>query len=553
MGSLKKIMMNNLMKKIVIQFVLLSTASLNPVQHFEETHLSRSVASVSKSIFKTLIEDESEETNVVISPTSIHLALSILYHGSSGSTKDALKSFLNYAYIEEQYIQEATQKLLMSYGRQIKELNETIEVANVLFADKDVKIKEDYQKVLQTYLFSEVRQVDYSEPIKSAEDINSWVQNKTRDLITDFISPDLITEESKLLLLNAIYFKADWMNYFDKLDTVSRAFTVREGVIKNVDIMAQTNVFPYKYNYDFDSQIISLPYQDENFSMLVILPFEEGNDKVNEVIEKVLEEDLNTILRGMEETDVEIYLPKFKLGYKSQLVKALQKNNLTNLFLNGNFSRISDEDLEVSDVVHETKIEVTEEGSEAAGVTGVLLGVRSGPPANVEQMIVNRPFVFVIHDKKNNIPLFIGKIASPTESIVNIADNSIEEKPQSPVTTFSDGFPSVIASAERKEESSPANPIGVRREDILKLTEGLDPEDKAHFLNNPQEILLEADGLHVNCTLVNLNEMINSKKVMFPCGGRDTQPIEDYKKLHGDPSTYGVNGEQAALQSNAGI
>merc|ERR1711902_162758 len=550
MGSLKKIMMNNLMKKIVIQFVLLSTASLNPVQHFEETHLSRSVASVSKSIFKTLIEDESEETNVVISPTSIHLALSILYHGSSGSTKDALKSFLNYAYIEEQYIQEATQKLLMSYGRQIKELNETIEVANVLFADKDVKIKEDYQKVLQTYLFSEVRQVDYSEPIKSAEDINSWVQNKTRDLITDFISPDLITEESKLLLLNAIYFKADWMNYFDKLDTVSRAFTVREGVIKNVDIMAQTNVFPYKYNYDFDSQIISLPYQDENFSMLVILPFEEGNDKVNEVIEKVLEEDLNTILRGMEETDVEIYLPKFKLGYKSQLVKALQKNNLTNLFLNGNFSRISDEDLEVSDVVHETKIEVTEEGSEAAGVTGVLLGVRSGPPANVEQMIVNRPFVFVVHDKKNNLPLFIGKIASPTESVENIADNSIEEKAQGPIIEPYRDLP--IISTEKEEENSSANPIGIRREDVLKLLEGQDPEQKNYYLNNPQAIP-EALGLRVNCTLVNLQEMINSKNVMFPCGGRDTQPIEDYKKLHGDPSALGVNGEQAALQIKEGI
>jgi len=544
--------MKDLLKKILIQTVLFSSASFRSVQ---ESHFQRSVGSVSKSLFKTLVEDSSEETNVVISPTSIHLALSLLYHGSEGDTKDDLKSFLNYDFIEEQYIQEATQKLLRSYGRQIKELNEDIEVANVLFADKDAKIKESYQEVLQTYLFSEVRQVDYSEPIKSAEDINRWVQNKTRNLITDFISPDLFTEESKLLLLNAIYFKADWMNYFDKLDTLSRPFTVKDGVTKNVDIMSQTNNFLYKHSYDFDSQIISLPYQDDNFSMIVILPLEEEgrNVKINDVIDKVLDEDLNSIIRGMEETDVEIFLPKFNLGYKTQLINALQKNNLTSVFLNGNFSRISDEDLEVSDIIHETKIEVTEEGSEAAGVTGVLLGVRSGPPANVQQMIVTRPFVFVIHDKKNNIPLFIGKIASPTESIVNVADNSIEEKPQSPVTTFSDGFPSIIASAERKEDSFSANPIGIRREDILKYTEGLDPEQKAHFLNNPQDIPLEVDGLQVNCTLVNLNEMINSKKVMFPCGGRDTQPIEDYKKLHGDPSTYGVNGEQAALQSEAGI
>jgi len=542
-------MMKNILKTILIQTVLFSSASLKSL---EESHLTRSVGSVSRAIFQTLVEGESEEANVVISPTSIHLALSLLYHGSSGSTKDDLKSFLNYNYIEEQYIQEATRKLLKSYGRRIKELNETIEVANVVFADKDVKIKEDYQQILKTSLFSEVRQVDYSEPIKSAEDINRWVQDKTRDLITDFISPDLITEESKLLLLNAIYFKADWMNYFDKLDTLSRPFTVKEGVTKNVDIMSQTNIFLYKYNYDFDSQMVSLPYEDENFSMLVILPFEKGNDKVNEVIEKVLEEDLNTILRGMEETDVELYLPKFKLGYKSQLVNAFQKNNLTNLFLNGNFSRISDEDLEVSDIVHETKIEVTEEGSEAAGVTGILLGVRSGPPANVEQMIVDRPFVFVIHDKQNNLPLFIGKIASPTESVVNIADNSIEGKDQSLISTYTDNdIP--IHSAERKEENPSGNPIQVRREDVLELLEGLDPEEKAHYLNNPQEIPAEKLGLQVNCTLVNLQEMINSKNVMFPCDGRDTQPIEDYKKEHGDPSSLGVNGEQAALQAKAGV
>merc|ERR1719328_287086 len=123
--------MKDLLKKILIQTLLFSSASFRSVQ---ESHFQRSV----------------------------------------GDTKDDLKSFLNYDFIEEQYIQEATQKLLRSYGRQIKELNEDIEVANVLFADKDAKIKESYQEVLQTYLFSEVRQVDYSEPIKSAEDINRW-------------------------------------------------------------------------------------------------------------------------------------------------------------------------------------------------------------------------------------------------------------------------------------------------------------------------------------------------------------------------------------------
>merc|ERR1719420_1228117 len=329
--------------QILIQILLLSSASLREIRRrvrretLKETHLSRSVGKVSQAIFGSLIEDGSEDSNIVISPTSIHLALSLLYHGSASHTKDELKNFLNYDYIEESYIQNATRKLLKSYGDKIEEVKSrsTIENANVIFTDKDLNIKDSYKNDLAKYLFAEVKQVDYQEPVKSAQEINNWVQEKTRNLIKDLISPDLITDDSKLLLLNAIYFKANWMNNFDKLETVSRPFRVREGVNKNVDIMSQTNLFQYKYNYDFKSQIISLPYQDENFSMIVILPFEEGNEKVNEVINKVLEEDLNTIIRGMEETEVDIFLPKFKLSYKSELVNVLQKKGLTNLFQNG--------------------------------------------------------------------------------------------------------------------------------------------------------------------------------------------------------------------------
>jgi len=556
--------------QILIQILLLSSASLREIRRrvrretLKETHLSRSVGKVSKAIFGSLIEDGSEDSNIVISPTSIHLALSLLYHGSASHTKDELLKFLDYDTIKESYIQNATQKLLKSYGDKIEEVKSrsTIENANTIFTDKHLNIKDSYKDDLAKYLFAEVQQVDYQEPVKSAQEINNWVQKKTRNLIQDLISPDLITDDSKLLLLNAIYFKANWMSNFNKLETVSRPFRVREGVNKNVDIMTQTNLFQYKYNYDFQSQIISLPYQDENFSMIVILPFEEGNEKVNEVINKVLTipSNLNTIILGMEETEVDIFLPKFKLSYKSELVNVLQKKGLTNLFQNGDFSRISDdEELEVSDIVHETKIEVNEVGSEAAGVTGILLGVRSGPSANVEQMVVDRPFVFVIHDKQNNIPLFIGKIAAPTESVENTGDNLINS--ESPVSTLrdDDDFPIVKNSSgsgfglRGVDLDIPKNTVGVRGQDLVAALSGLDldPEEKNFYLNNPDKF--DELGLHVNCTSISVRELTNTKNVMFPCGGRDTQPIEDYQKKHGDPSLLGVNGEQAALQAQAGV
>merc|ERR1719232_1359908 len=118
----------------------------------------------------------------------------------------------------------------------------------------------------------------------------------------------------------------------------------------------------------------------------------------------------------MEANSLRLSLPKFKLGYKTELKSTLRQQGLENIFESADFSGISDERLEVSDVVHETRIEVNEEGSEAAGVTGILLDLRGGLTETPE-MTLNRPFIFVIQDQENNIPLFIGKIASPNVAL----------------------------------------------------------------------------------------------------------------------------------------
>merc|ERR1712179_532202 len=113
----------------------------------------------------------------------------------------------------------------------------------------------------------------------------------------------------------------------------------------------------------------------------------------------------------------------FKLGYKTELKSTLIQGGLENIFEGADFSGISDERLEVNDVVHETRIEVNEEGSEAAGVTGILLDLRGGI-SETPEMTINRPFIFVIQDHENNIPLFIGKIASPSEAMEEEVTNA---------------------------------------------------------------------------------------------------------------------------------
>jgi len=474
--------------------------------------LADSVQSISDNVFVSLVRSESPSSNVIISPVSIHFALSLLYHGAEGKTREQLSQFMKFDSINEDNVKRAAQSLLQSYGNKRTQLNETIEMANALFADEELEINRDFEETLETFLFSGVKNVDFSSPVEAAQRINNWVENRTHNLIRDFISPDAVSDQTRLMLLNAIYFKADWKNNFDQAESYQGSFNIGQNMKRRVNMISQENLFKFTNNHEaLDSQIVSIPYQDESFSMLLFLPNQEGPEAILNLSENLSQTDFNHLLREMEENNLRLSLPKFKLGYKTELKSTLRQGGLENIFEGADFSGISDERLEVNDVVHETRIEVNEEGSEAAGVTGILLDLRGGI-SETPEMTINRPFIFVIQDHENNIPLFIGKIASPSEAM------------------------------EEEEEVTNAEKLVSNRSNLP-----LSPEDLAYFTNNPEV------GLHLDeqeC-LEQVEDYVNTNKVMFPCPPYDTQPIEEHKQKFGDGSRYGVNGEQAALAYDA--
>merc|ERR1712038_1999989 len=299
------------------------------------------------------------------------------------------------------------------------ELNTTIQLANIMFADRSLQVREEYQDALQTNLNSQVRSVDFSQQFLAAEEINSWVENKTNHLITDFISPDNLSPSTRLLVLNAIYFKANWKYPFLKFDTLNSVkFDVTENSEVEVDMMAKSDTILYQSNKALQSDIVSLPYEDENFQMMVFLPHDNSDNSVQNLIRKFQSVDFNQIYDNLTESLVDLYLPKFSVGFKSELVTALMNHGVHSMFNpeEADFSKISEEPLRVSNILHETKVEVTEEGSEAAAVTGVFLDLRAFVEEEERAVVVNvdRPFIFVIHDRKHNIPLFIGKVVNPS-------------------------------------------------------------------------------------------------------------------------------------------
>ena len=463
-------------------------------------HVSKSVAGISRNIFNSLVEQEenSTRTNIIISPLSLFLSLSMLYHAAENSTKRELESFLQFESFEENRIEDTSRDLISNYGKRRRELNTTIELANALFIDNDFRVNEEYQERMAASLFSSVQTVDFLHSEESANRINRWVENKTHDLISEFLSSDEIDVDTRMILLNVIYFKANWMNKFDKLDTAETDFYLLDNQVERVETMLQVGNFFYSDSETLNSKIVSLPYEDENFSMLLFLPNSEGGDSLENVLDQVLSQDFNALIGSMNKTELQIGLPKFKLGYRTELRTTLENIGVESMFGNADFSNLSEEPVQVDNILHETMIEVSEEGSEAAGVSGSLLGTRSGVLQRPTEVNFDRPFIFVIQDHKNNVPIFIGKIVDPLQS-----SGSFSEK--------------------------------------IELSERIAPDQLLSELRGP-DMPVQIQ----NCSKV--ADYVNSSKILFPCPPYDTAPIEEYKEKFGDTSEIGVNGEVAALR-----
>ena len=178
--------------------------------------------------------------------------------------------------------------------------------------------------------------------------------------------------------------------------------------------LVQASELPYKQMEDPDLQVVSLQYSDPRFTMLVVLP---GPGMELQAAQDWLDlQDISALHRSLGLAALQIHLPRFSLTYRAELVPALRRLGITDVFDDSlaDLSAISSERLWASSVVHEARLEVTEAGSEAAAVTGILLDVRSVATTSPLTMVVNRPFLIVIHDLEANIPLFAGQVVNPS-------------------------------------------------------------------------------------------------------------------------------------------
>jgi serine protease inhibitor len=357
-------------------------------------------------IFKPVVGEVKGSENIMISPFSITSALSMVLNGAAGETFEAVRHTLRYDEKTLEEINDAYLKLLEDMIPVDERV--TVEVANSVWAEKRLTIKQSYVDVLKQWYLAEAKNIDVSDP-NAVDIVNGWIEDKTHDKIQDmldYLSPDLA-----MLLINAIYFNGKWRYSFDTDDTQVKPFYVTPDVPVNVPMMYQKENFAVARTDN--SALVELPYGQGNYSMVVMLP-DEGVS-LAEAAATLNSEDwsswMSTLSLGASE--VQLSLPRFEYEYKRDLKDDLVALGMGIAFSGAaDFSNITDQGIFISRVLHQTFIKTNEEGTEAAAATVVEFEFTSMPSTMV--INVNRPFLYFIRETTTGTIVFMGQVVDPS-------------------------------------------------------------------------------------------------------------------------------------------
>jgi serpin B len=357
-----------------------------------------------------------QEGNLFFSPYSISTALAMTYGGARGETAKQMARTLHFDLPEGE--------LAPAFGEMESGLNAVqskgqvrLAVANSLWPQAGYKFRQDYLDLCEKYYDASIQPMDYAGNTEGArQTINEWVEGKTMDKIVDLLKPGTLDRTTSLVLVNAIYFKGNWIHKFQPAATQDAPFDVSPDATVTAPLMRQTDDFGYA---EFpDLQVLELPYLGNDVSMVVLLP--RTVDGIGKLEAQLTAPNLAEWTTGLENQKVEVFLPKFKATSEFSLGGTLAEMGMPDAFvyLKADFSGMDGTDnLFISEVVHKAYVDVDEQGTEAAAATGVVMvaGAIARPMAPIPVFRADHPFLFLIRDNQTGSVLFLGRIMDPTE------------------------------------------------------------------------------------------------------------------------------------------
>lgn len=345
--------------------------------------------------------------NIFISPASLALALAMTYNGAGGQTGQAIAKTLELQQLSLQQVNLGNAALKASLANLDAKVH--LAIANSLWGRQGEPFKPEFIKRTQDFYGAQVRNVDFGAP-NAPDVINRWVKQSTNSKIDKILEKNDIDSSTIAVLINAIYFHGDWMVPFAKEKTQERPFTLSDGSQKQHPMMFQKVDYASYYKNEM-FQAIGLPYGEGRLSMYIFLPHQ--GVSLKSFYESLNAQNWEKWMNQFrtEEKGVFLGLPRFHVEYEIDLKESLKALGMEKVFDAGaDFTEITPQGFAISKIKHKTFLDVSEEGTEAAGVTAVG-GTRGGEPDIT--MIVDRPFFCAIRDEETGTILFMGSIVEP--------------------------------------------------------------------------------------------------------------------------------------------
>jgi len=400
--------MNKLLVIIIASAVLLFSCEKSPVTFpvsKKQQNLIDADNNFGFELLKQINASSSYDKNLFISPLSVSMALSMTMNGAKGTTLDGMKAAMQVPSLTTTEINEINKFLLdklLSLDPKV-----ALSIANSIWYNQGFSVLPDFLNVNKDYYYAQVNELNFSDPL-AIDVINGWVSDQTNKKIPKIINQ--IDPEDVMFLINAIYFKGEWTNKFDKSKTSDGDFELPTGDIKSVPFMNQKVTARYCENDKY--QALELPYGKKNYNMIIMLP--KDSYTINNMITDLNTNSWNDLKNSLTQTDnINVKLPKFKFEYELNMNDVLSAMGMQEAFSDhADFTGINPAgNLYISEVIHKSFVEVNEEGTEAAAATSVGISFTSMPQE--VWFLANKPFLFFITEKNTSCILFIGKITNP--------------------------------------------------------------------------------------------------------------------------------------------
>jgi len=351
--------------------------------------------------------------NIVFSPYSISIALAMTYAGARANTESQMADALHFT-----LGQKGTHPAFNALDLKLAQLGESptenlvplqLNIANAVWAEQTYPFQQNFLDTIALNYGSGIHLADFInqfEPVR--KEINRWVEDQTKDRIKDLLSQGTLNSATRMVLVNAIYFKADWFMVFDPNKTQDAPFHLLDGSETQVKMMSN-DLYSTPYTSGDGYQAVELPYMGGTAAMDILVPDEGRFSEFEAMLDM---EKLDGILNSMQPTSVQLGLPKFQYTSQFSLPDQLSALGMPDAFdpNRADFSGMTgNQDLFISDVIHKAFVAVDEKGTEAAAATAVIMQKAMQPVSQII-LTIDRPFIFIIRDTINGQILFMGRV-----------------------------------------------------------------------------------------------------------------------------------------------